>query len=156
MGPGLPRDDSFEDGFRAVSPLRSRLPAKDALAAPRSGLAEAKFFKAGGHAKPIVRWHDNGHRHQPRLHLRDQGAEDAVTAMLGSDAGMTQVEDFVLGVMPLQHLGIDQNKADDALLFVERDPGFAHPPAVANERIERLLAFQRVDEERDLRREAQQ
>src|SRR5229473_4356351 len=138
------------------SDARPRLPAKNALAARRSGLAEAEFFEAGGHAQPIVRWHDNGHRHQPRLHLRDQDAEDAVTAMLGSDAGITQVEDFVLGIMPLQHLGIDENEADDALLLVERDPGFAHPPAVANERIERLLASERIDEERDLRRETQQ
>src|SRR5712671_4168027 len=125
---------------------RARLPAQVLLAARRSGLAEAEFFEAGGHAQPIVRWHDDGHRHQPRLHLRDQGAEDAAAAMLGSDAGITQVEDFVLGIMPLQHLGIDEHEADDALLSVERDPGFAHPPAVANERIERLLALQRVDE----------
>src|SRR6266700_4288101 len=89
--PGLRRDDRPSGTIGSCS----RLPAKDALAARRSGLAEAEFFEGCGHAQPIVRWHDNGYRHQPRLHLRDQGAEDAVTAMLGSDAGITQVEAFV-------------------------------------------------------------
>jgi len=60
-------------------------------------------------------------------------------------------------LLPIEGTALMQiQNSDDALLFVERDPGFAHPPAVANERIERLLAFERVDEERDLRREAQQ
>ena len=84
---------------------RARLPAKDALAARRSGLAEAEFFEGCGHAQPIVRWHDNGHRHQPRLHLRDQGAEDAVTAMLGSDAASDVMPSGVEGVaQPIHQL----------------------------------------------------
>src|SRR5437660_11661276 len=109
MDPGLRRDDRPNGTIGSYS----RLPAQAVLAAWRSGLAEAEFFETGGHAQPIVRWRDNGHRYQPRLHLRDQRTEDAVTAMLGSDAGVTQVEDFMLGIMPFQHLGIDENEPDD-------------------------------------------
>src|SRR5580704_10890632 len=98
-----------------------RLPAKDALAAGGSSQAEAEFFEAGGRVEPIVRRHDDGDRHQARLHPRHQGAEDPAAAMFGSGASVAQIEDFVLGVMSFEHLRIDKNKPDDAFLLVERD-----------------------------------
>src|SRR5438094_7404056 len=52
MDPGLRRDDRL-NCVAASSAPRSRLPAKDALAAGRCGLAEAEFFEAGGHSQPI-------------------------------------------------------------------------------------------------------
>src|SRR5205814_10699122 len=98
----------------------------------------AEFFEAGGDVEPILRRHGDGYRHQACQHLGDQGGEYALAAMLGSEAGVTQIENFVLGIMSLEQLGIDENKSDDALLLIERDPGFPDPPAIANERIERL------------------
>src|SRR6266446_4480528 len=58
--------------------------------------------------------------------------------------------------MPLEQVRIDENKSDDALPLIERDPRLARPPAIADQCVERFLAFQRIDESRDLRRERQE
>src|SRR6266851_5750277 len=121
-----------------------------------TGLPEAEFFEAGRHVRPILRRYSGGYRHQARQYPRDQGSEYALTAVLGGNAGIAQFEDLVFGIMPLEQVGIDENEPDDALALIDRDPGFARPPAIADQRIERFLAFECIDEERDLRRQLQQ
>ena len=82
--------------------------------------------------------------------------EDALIALIGRDAGIAQFEDLVLGIMPAELVRIDDDEPDDPVHLVCRDPGFARARASADERVERFLAFERIDEDRDLGREAQQ
>src|SRR5882724_3368745 len=89
------------------SRARPRLPAKDPFAAGRAGRAEAEFFEASGNFEPILRRYGDCYRHQPRQHLGDQRREYALAAMLGSDAGVAQFENFMLGIMSLEQLRID-------------------------------------------------
>ena len=59
-------------------------------------------------------------------------------------------------VVARRFVGRGEDKADDAPGIVGRDPRLARAGAIAAQRVERLLACECVDAQRDLGREAQQ
>ena len=69
---------------------------------------------------------------------------------------MAQIEHLVLGVMAAELVRLDEDDADDMPVPIAGHPGFARPGAVAHQRVKRLLAFERIDEQRDFRRQTQQ
>src|SRR5205823_5361387 len=114
------------------------------------------LFQQMQDARAVLRTNRHGDRQEAREDLVEQFAEDATVPVLGCDAGIAQLEHLVFGVMPAVRAQFDEDEPDDSVRLVDRDPGVAGAGALAGQRVERLLAFQRVGEQRDLRREAEQ
>src|SRR5207237_310330 len=61
-----------------------------------------------------------------------------------------------LGAIPARLVGFGGQEADDPAGLVERDPGLARARAIPDQRVERLLAFERLGLHRDLGRDLDQ
>src|SRR5207248_1481617 len=113
---------------------------------------ETEPFEEGGGAQLICRAHGRDNRHQASEHAFDKSGEDPAAAMRLYNPGVSQFEDLVLAIVTPRLIGFGEQEPDDPAGLVDCDPGLARARAIPDQRVERLLAFERLGLHRDLGR----
>src|SRR5438105_719389 len=102
--------------------MHSRLPAKSLFTGCRAGLPETELFEMASNSRAVVSAHARRDRCPAHEDFRDQGAEDALPAVIGGHSGIAQFENLAFGIMAPLLVRLDQDKADDQVRRIDRHP----------------------------------